>query len=151
MLQLLKRLDEGPFDGDVQTVPSLADLLQGSAHSGQSITWEEVERNDISNRRRSSSVPVVLLNRTPLPNSDATPSSWPYDDMQSPRMPSVCGYAAVLACPRILDTVLSMLSLALWAAETPRRSASTQNTRRAERPAGSVVLHFCSSGCTFYY
>lgn len=96
-------------------------------------------------------MPVALLNRTPLPNSDAAPSTWPYDDMQSPRMLSVCGYAAVLACPRILDTVLSMLSLALWAAETRRPSASTQNTRRAGRTADSVVLHFCSSNCTFNY
>lgn len=56
-----------------------------------------------------------------VPNSEAAPSSWPYCNMQSPSMPSVCGYPVDFPCPRILDTVLSMLSLALYAVETQTR------------------------------
>lgn len=50
-----------------------------------------------------------------LPKLVSSPISRPYFNMASPRRPSGCGYPGLFTWPRILDTVLSMVSLALVA------------------------------------
>lgn len=51
--------------------------------------------------------------RSVSPKLEAAPRSFPYLIIESPRSPSGWGYPEACSWPRILDTVLTMLSLAL--------------------------------------
>lgn len=66
------------------------------------------------------------------PKLVCSPSSSPYFSIHSPRRPSACGYPGLFTCPRILDMVFTMVSLALDA---------TGNTQKCYRQIKQYFSH----------